>query len=88
MTVRKKPLVVITRKLPDQVETRMRELFDARLILMTLSWQKLDPFPCSAAHWESEAPSFNSPRYIDGTVSKRRLVTARQPVGTNGLQGR
>jgi hypothetical protein len=28
---RKKPLVVITRKLPDQVETRMRELFDARL---------------------------------------------------------
>jgi len=31
MTGRKKPLVVITRKLPDQVETRMRELFDARL---------------------------------------------------------
>ena len=29
----KKPLVVITRKLPDQVETRMRELFDARLNL-------------------------------------------------------
>jgi glyoxylate reductase len=28
---RKKPVVVITRKLPDQVETRMRELFDARL---------------------------------------------------------
>ena len=27
----KKPLVVITRKLPDQVETRMRELFDAQL---------------------------------------------------------
>ena len=29
----RKPLVVITRKLPDQVETRMRELFDARLNL-------------------------------------------------------
>jgi glyoxylate reductase len=28
---RKKPLVVLTRKLPDVVETRMRELFDARL---------------------------------------------------------
>ena len=28
---RKKPLVVVTRKLPDLVETRMRELFDARL---------------------------------------------------------
>jgi glyoxylate reductase len=31
MPGRKKPLVIITRKLPDQVETRMRELFDARL---------------------------------------------------------
>ena len=31
MPGRKKPLVVITRKLPDPVETRMRELFDARL---------------------------------------------------------
>ncbi len=31
MPGRKRPLVVITRKLPDQVETRMRELFDARL---------------------------------------------------------
>jgi glyoxylate reductase len=29
----KKPLVVITRKLPDRVETRMRELFDAQLNL-------------------------------------------------------
>src|SRR6478735_901605 len=28
---RKKPLVVVTRKLPDVVETRMCELFDARL---------------------------------------------------------
>ncbi|MGU3574217.1 2-hydroxyacid dehydrogenase [Brucellaceae bacterium C25G] len=31
MSVRKKPLVVLARKLPDSVETRMRELFDARL---------------------------------------------------------
>lgn len=31
MSARKKPLVVITRKLPDQVETRMRELFDTHL---------------------------------------------------------
>jgi glyoxylate reductase len=28
---RSKPLVIVTRKLPDAVETRMRELFDARL---------------------------------------------------------
>ena len=26
----KKPLVIVTRKLPDSVELRMRELFDAR----------------------------------------------------------
>ncbi|MGF0537652.1 2-hydroxyacid dehydrogenase [Agrobacterium sp. ES01] len=31
MTTRKKPKVYITRKLPDAVETRMRELFDAEL---------------------------------------------------------
>jgi glyoxylate reductase len=31
MQGRNKPIVVITRKLPDPVETRMRELFDARL---------------------------------------------------------
>src|SRR6201987_5500254 len=30
---KKKPLVVVTRRLPDSVETRMRELFDARLNL-------------------------------------------------------
>jgi glyoxylate reductase len=29
----KKPLVIVTRKLPDVIETRMRELFDARLNL-------------------------------------------------------
>ena len=31
MPGKKKPLVIVTRKLPDQVETRMRELFDTRL---------------------------------------------------------
>jgi glyoxylate reductase len=31
MAGKKRPLVVITRKLPDPVETRMRELFDAEL---------------------------------------------------------
>ncbi|BEV45540.1 hypothetical protein CRBSH125_17230 [Afipia carboxidovorans] len=31
MSGKKKPLVVVTRKLPDSTETRMRELFDTRL---------------------------------------------------------
>ena len=33
MAKSKKPLVIVTRKLPENVETRMRELFDARLNL-------------------------------------------------------
>jgi glyoxylate reductase len=33
MASRRKPLVIVTRKLPDHVETRMRELFDTRLNL-------------------------------------------------------
>src|ERR1700686_1833653 len=33
MANRKRPLVVVTRKVPDRVETRMRELFDAQLNL-------------------------------------------------------
>jgi glyoxylate reductase len=37
----KKPLVIVTRKLPEAVETRMRELFDARL--------NLDDKPMTAA---------------------------------------
>src|SRR5512139_3779369 len=40
MSVKKKPLVVVTRKLPDSIETRMRELFDARI--------NLDDTPLSA----------------------------------------
>ncbi len=42
MSLKKKPLVVVTRKLPDMVETRMRELFDARL--------NLDDEPMSPEH--------------------------------------
>ncbi len=34
----RKPLVVVTRKLPDSIETRMRELFDARLNLDDKPW--------------------------------------------------
>src|SRR3546814_12074405 len=33
MPDRRKPLVIVTRKLPDVIETRMMELFDARLNL-------------------------------------------------------
>src|SRR6516162_11392445 len=33
LMTKKKPLVVVTRRLPELVETRMRELFDSRLNL-------------------------------------------------------
>lgn len=33
MSSRKRPLVIVTRRLPDVIETRMRELFEARLNL-------------------------------------------------------
>ena len=33
MASSKKPLVIVTRKLPDSIETRMMELFDTRLNL-------------------------------------------------------
>jgi glyoxylate reductase len=35
---RRKPLVIVTRKLPDAIETRMMELFDARLSLDDRKW--------------------------------------------------
>src|SRR5258707_6233281 len=41
MAQRKKPLVVVTGKLPDSIETRMRELFDTQL--------NLDDKPMTAA---------------------------------------
>ena len=46
---RKKPLVVVTRKLPDSVETRMRELFDTQL--------NLDDKPMSQAELVTAAKS-------------------------------
>ena len=38
----KKPVVVVTRKLPDSIETRMMELFDARLNLDDKPMPKAD----------------------------------------------
>jgi len=50
MSVKKKPLVVVTRKLPDSIETRMRELFDARLNLddVAMTPEQLAAAVCTA----------------------------------------
>ena len=42
MPLKKRPLVVVTRRLPDVIETRMRELFDARLNLDDKPMQPTD----------------------------------------------
>lgn len=50
MPGKKKPLVVVTRKLPDSIETRMRELFDTRLNLddRAMSAEELAEAACCA----------------------------------------
>jgi glyoxylate reductase len=40
--VRRKPLVVVTRKLPEVIETRMMELFDTRLNETDVPWSKTE----------------------------------------------
>ncbi len=47
----KKPLVVVTRKLPDAIETRMMELFDARL---SLDDHPMSPAELAAAAQEAD----------------------------------
>jgi glyoxylate reductase len=46
--VKKKPLVIVTRRLPDVIETRMRELFDARLNLEDKSFTREELFKAVA----------------------------------------
>ena len=49
----KKPLVIVTRKLPDAIETRMRELFDARL---NLDDKPMSRAELEARRWRPETP--------------------------------
>jgi len=65
MAGRKKPLVVITRKLPDQVETRMRELFDARL---NIDDRPMSREQLAAAVQEAEVLVPTITDRIDGTL--------------------
>jgi glyoxylate reductase len=58
VTGKKKPLVVVTRKLPDSTETRLRELFDTRL--------NLDDTPMTAAQL---AEAFRTADIIVPTVT-------------------
>src|SRR2546421_2675744 len=72
MISRKKPLVVVTRKLPDSVETRMRELFDARL--------NLDDKPMTAAEL---ADTVSSADVLVPTVTDRIDAAVLSKAGSN-----
>ncbi len=71
MTARKKPKVYLTRKLPDAVETRMRELFDAEL--------NIDDTPRSH---EQLMEAMRTAEVLDPTVTDRidsRLIESAGP---------
>jgi len=72
MTSKKKPKVYITRKLPDAVETRMRELFDAEL--------NIDDSPRSAAEL---AEAVKSADVLVPTVTDRIDATILKETGPN-----
>src|SRR6187549_1899928 len=68
----KKPLVVVTRKLPDSVETRMRELFDTRL--------NIDDKPMSQAQL---AQALKTADVLVPTVTDRIDATILKETGPN-----
>ena len=68
----KKPLVVVTRKLPDSVETRMRELFDTRL--------NVDDKPMSQAQL---AEAMKTADVLVPTVTDRIDATVLKETGPN-----
>jgi len=68
----KKPLVVVTRKLPDSIETRMRELFDTRL--------NLDDKPMSQA---ALAEAMKTADVLVPTVTDRIDATILKETGPN-----
>jgi len=68
----KKPLVIVTRKLPDSVETRMRELFETRL--------NLDDKPMSQAEL---AAALKSADVLVPTVTDRIDAAVLKDAGPN-----
>ena len=68
----KKPLVIVTRKLPDSVETRMRELFDTRL--------NLDDKPMTPAQL---AEALKTADVLVPTVTDRLDAAALKEAGPN-----
>ncbi len=70
--------VVLTRRLPDAVETRMRELFDAEL---NLKDQPMDRAALQAAVQRAEVlvPTITDAVSVRAVASRRRLLASRMP---------
>ena len=82
----RKPLVVVTRKLPERVETRMRELFDARL---NIDDEPLSPGGLAAAMAEAEVLVPTVTDRIDATLIEaagpRLKLIAHFGTGTDNI---
>ena len=72
MAKAKRPVIVVTRKLPDDIETRMRELFDTHL--------NLDDKPMSQAEL---AEAVKSADVLVPTVTDRIDATVLKDAGSN-----
>ena len=70
-----RPLVIVTRKLPDVVETRLRELFDARLNLEDKPFTREELIDAARVAADPVVPA-GWPDHLraDGTATARRLV--------------
>jgi hypothetical protein len=64
----KKPLVVVTRKLPDTVETRMRELFDARLNIEDKPMSQAELAEAIPTEPPAQALVFKPPSVTEGSL--------------------
>ncbi len=73
---KKKPLVVVTRKLPDSTETRMRELFDTRLNIDDIPMTKAQLI--DAATLAQAGPNLKLIASFGTGVDHIDLATARQ----------
>jgi glyoxylate reductase len=83
MTGAERPLVIVTRKLPERIETRMRELFDTRL--------NLDDKPMTQAELAEAAKTADvlvptiTDRIDAAVLAKAAIRAAIQSPGPSGI---
>ena len=73
---RRKPSVFVTRKLPDVVETRMMELFDAHLNVTDTPVSK-EELMAAVSSYEVLVPTVTDNMFVGDNMSKLRDVETR-----------